>query len=317
MPCSIRASGSVDVTSLTDSQAADAAASPFEDGAEVPRPRRLRVPRSFPWITVLVIAALFAAAVLGDLIAPHDMYEPNLMRRLQPPVWMEGGSWSYVLGADALGRDILSRLIGGARTSLTVALVGLIIGGGGGATLGIIGGYFGGRTDAVIMRVADATLAFPMILFAILLAMAMGSGLLTVVVAISLVLWARFARVIRSDVLVIREMDYVRMAIVAGASPWWILRRHILPNVANTLIVLAGLQVGWVITLEATLSFIGAGISPPTPAWGSMTADGREYIVTNWWVSFMPGAAIVVAVVAFTRLGDWLRDWLDPRLALD
>jgi peptide/nickel transport system permease protein len=278
--------------------------------------RRL-LPAGYPWITISVLIVFALLAIFGDFIAPHDMYELNIMQRLTPPFWMEGGSTDYLLGTDALGRDIFSRLIGGARTSLTVAIVGLIIGGGVGGAVGIIAGYFGGRVDDAIMRLADATLAFPIILFALLLSVSMGSGLLSVVIAISIVLWARFARVVRSDVLIVRDMDYVKMAKISGASSGWILWRHILPNVMNTLAVLAGLQVGWVIILEATLSFLGAGISPPTPAWGSMTAEGREYLITNWWVSFMPGATIVIAVVAFTRLGDWLRDWLDPRLPLD
>jgi len=268
----------------------------------------------YPWVAISVLAVLTFVAIFGDSIAPHDMYEPNLMKRLTPPFWMDGGSTDYLLGTDALGRDILSRLIGGARTSLTVALMGLVLGGGIGGAVGIVAGYFGGAIDDTIMRVADATLAFPIILFALLLSVSMGGGLLAVVIAISINLWARFARVIRSDVLIIRDMDYVKMAKISGASSIRILWRHILPNVMNTLAVLAGLQVGWVIILEATLSFLGAGISPPTPAWGSMTAEGREYLITNWWVTFMPGATIVIAVVAFTRLGDWLRDWLDPRL---
>ncbi|SRR6266566_2303114 len=271
---------------------------------------------SYPWVAVSILLLFVFLAIFGDFIAPYDMYELNIMKRLTPPFWMEGGSTDYLLGTDALGRDILSRLIGGARTSLTVAVIGLLIGGGVGGAVGIVAGYLGGRIDDVIMRLADATLAFPIILFALLLSVSMGSGLLSVVIAISIVLWARFARVVRSDVLIIREMDYVKMARVSGASSGWILWHHILPNVMNTLSVLAGLQVGWVIILEATLSFLGAGISPPTPAWGSMTAEGREYLITHWWVTFMPGATIVIAVVAFTRLGDWLRDWLDPRLAL-
>jgi peptide/nickel transport system permease protein len=272
---------------------------------------------SYPWVAISILLLFVFLAIFGDFIAPHEMYELNIMKRLTPPFWMEGGSTDYLLGTDALGRDILSRLIGGARTSLTVAVIGLLIGGGVGGAVGIVAGYFGGRIDDAIMRLADATLAFPIILFALLLSVSMGSGLLSVVIAISIVLWARFARVVRSDVLIIREMDYVKMARVSGASSAWILRHHILPNVMNTLAVLAGLQVGWVIILEATLSFLGAGISPPTPAWGSMTAEGREYLITHWWVTFMPGATIVGAVVAFTRLGDWLRDWLDPRLDLN
>jgi len=283
--------------------------------------RRFGLPRLFPagypWVAIVVVAMLVFVAIFGDFIAPHDMYEQNLMQRLVPPFWMDGGSTNYLLGTDALGRDILSRLIGGARTSLVVALIGLVIGGGIGGTVGIVAGYFGGLVDDLIMRLADATLAFPIILFALLLSVSMGSGLLSVVIAISIVLWARFARVVRSDVLIIRDMDYVKMARISGASSGRILWCHILPNVMNTLAVLAGLQVGWVIILEATLSFLGAGTSPPTPAWGSMTAEGREYLITNWWVTFMPGATIVIAVVAFTRLGDWLRDWLDPRLPLD
>jgi peptide/nickel transport system permease protein len=281
-----------------------------------PRRRRL-LPAGYPWITISVLGMLILVAIFGDFLAPHDMYDQDLMKRLLPPFWMEDGSTTYLLGTDALGRDMLSRLIGGARTSLVVAVVGLFIGGGIGGAVGIVAGYFGGHIDDAIMRVADATLAFPIILFALLLSVSMGNGLLSVVIAISIVLWARFARVVRSDVLIIRDMDYVKMAKISGASSAWILWRHILPNVANTLTVLAGLQIGWVIILEATLSFLGAGISPPTPAWGSMTAEGREYLITHWWVTFMPGITIVIAVVAFTRLGDWLRDWLDPRLPLN
>jgi peptide/nickel transport system permease protein len=280
------------------------------------RVRRRLLPAGYPWITIFVLTALVFIAIFGDYIAPHNMYDQDLMKRLRPPFWMDGGSINYLLGTDALGRDILSRLIGGTRTSLVVAIIGLVIGGGIGGAVGIIAGYFGGRVDDVIMRFADATLAFPIILFAMLLSVSMGSGLLSVLIAISIVLWARFARVVRSDVLIIRDLDYVQMAKISGASSARILWRHILPNVVNTLAVLAGLQVGWVIILEATLSFLGAGISPPTPAWGSMTAEGREYLVTNWWVTFMPGATIVITVVAFTRLGDWLRDRFDPKLML-
>jgi peptide/nickel transport system permease protein len=279
--------------------------------------RRRLLPAGYPWVALFILAVMIFLAIFGDFIAPHDMYEQDLMKRLLPPFWMAEGSVEYLLGTDALGRDILSRLIGGARTSMAVAFVGLMIGGGVGGVAGIVAGYFGGRIGDFVMRLADATLAFPIILFALLLSVSMGSGLLSVVIAISIVLWARFARVVRSDVLVIRDMDYVKMAKISGASSFWILRRHILPNVANTLTVLAGLQIGWVIILEATLSFLGAGISPPTPAWGSMTAEGREYLIDAWWATFMPGITIVITVVAFTRLGDWLRDWLDPRLPLD
>ena len=271
--------------------------------------------RGAPWAAFIVLLVFIVAALFGASISPHDMYAQDLMARLQPPAWLPGGTHEYLLGTDALGRDILSRLIGGARTSLAVVIAGLVIGGGFGAFAGITAGYFGGWVDEAIMRFADSTLAFPIILLAMLLSVSINNGLLSVILAISLVLWARFARVVRSEVLIVKEMDYVKLAEIAGASHLRITVRHILPNVLNTLIVLCGLQVGWVIILEATLSFLGAGISPPTPAWGSMTAEGRDYLDSAWWVAFMPGLTIVIAVTAFFALGDWLRERLDPRLS--
>ncbi len=267
-----------------------------------------------PWVSIFILFVFLMMAILGDLIAPQDMYAQNLMKRLEPPVWMEGGSWAHIFGTDALGRDILSRLIGGVRTSLAIGIIGLLIGGGIGGAVGIIAGYSGRYVDTIIMRLADASLSCPMILFALLLSVSLGSGITSALTAICMVIWAPFARVVRSEVLVIREMDYVKVAQISGASSIRVLFRHILPNVANTLIAFAGLQIGFIIILEATLSFLGVGISPPTPAWGSMTAEGREYLATHWWVSVIPGTAITITVVAFTLFGDWLRDRLDPRL---
>jgi len=213
-----------------------------------------------------------------------------------------------------MGRDLLTRMIYGARVSLLVAVLSLILGGGVGAAVGLIAGYYGGRLDAFIMRVADTTMAFPIILFAILFVVVVGGSLGTTVVAVAMVLWARYARVIRGEVLSLRERDFVAQARIAGASSTRIILVHLFPNVTNTLIVLLSLQVGWVIIVEASLSFLGAGIPPPTPTWGSMIAEGRDYIASAWWVSFFPGLAILATVLSFNLLGDWLRDALDPKL---
>ena len=231
-----------------------------------------------------------------------------------PPAWLDGGTTSHLFGTDSLGRDIFSRIIVGARASLIVAVVALAAGSVLGGFIGLVSGYYGGRVDAVIMRIADATIAFPLILLALLLTVILGPGILSVVLAASAVLWARFARLIRSEVLSVKERDYVRLARVAGASNLRIMIVHILPNVLNSLIVLLTLQLGFVIILEATLSFLGAGIPPPTPTWGQMVAQGRDYISTAWWLSLLPGAAIAIVVLAFNLLGDWMRDHLDPKL---
>ena len=195
-----------------------------------------------------------------------------------------------------------------------VAIFTLIVGGGVGTIIGLLAGYYGGRLDAVLMRTADSTLAFPIILFAILLVVTLGANMANVVIAIALVLWARYARVIRGEVLAYKERDFIARARVSGCSDLRILTLHLFPNTVNTLLVLLTLQVGWVIIVEASLSFLGAGIPPPTPAWGAMVADGREYVDTAWWVSAFPGIAIMLTVIAFNLFGDWLRDALDPKL---
>ncbi|HET7341372.1 MAG TPA: ABC transporter permease, partial [Methylomirabilota bacterium] len=231
-----------------------------------------------------------------------------------PPAWQDGGSRAHPLGTDALGRDMLSRLVYGARVSLTAAACALLAGGGVGLAVGIVAGYAGGRVDAALMRVVDATLSFPTILIALLLAVSLGQGLRTIVLAIALIIWARFARVVRGEVLAVKARDFVALARVHGCSGGRIMAVHILPNVTNTFMVLLTLHIGFVIIVEASLSFLGAGIPPPTPSWGQMVADGRSYIASAWWISVVPGAAIMLVVLAFNLFGDWLRDWLDPRL---
>ena len=270
--------------------------------------------RRLPIFQLIVIGVFVIMALFGHWLAPNDPYETSLRARLLPPAWMEGGDARYFLGTDRLGRDVLSRIVVGALPSFKVALAALVFGSILGSFVGMIAGYLGGRVDAIIMRFADGTMAFPLILAALLLAAVIGPGGPTVVIAACIVLWARFARLIRSEVLSVKERDYVKLARIAGASNWRIMIAHILPNVLNSVVVLLTLQLGFVIILEATLSFLGAGIPPPTPTWGQMVADGRDYLETAWWLSVFPGLAIAVVVLSFNLLGDWLRDHTDPRL---
>ncbi len=275
---------------------------------------RLAALRRAPVVPLGIIIILVLTALLANVLTPYSPVNISLPDRLRPPFWEQGGSLAHPLGTDPMGRDLLTRLIYGARISLLVGFLGLLVGGGVGAGLGLIAGYAGGRLDAFLMRVTDTTLSFPIILFAILLVVILGGSLLTVVFAVALVLWARFARVIRGEVLSIRERDFVAQARIAGSSSVRIMRVHLFPNVLNTLVVLLSLQIGWVIIVEASLSFLGAGVPPPTPTWGSMIAEGRDYIASAWWVSFFPGLAILVTVLAFNLFGDWLRDALDPTM---
>ena len=275
---------------------------------------RFRALRRAPVVPLAIIILLVCTALLANVLTPYSPVNISLPERLRPPFWEQGGSLAHPLGTDPMGRDLLTRLIYGARVSLLVGFLGLLAGGGVGAALGLIAGYAGGRVDAVLMRITDTTLSFPIILFAILLVVILGGSLLTVVFAVALVLWARFARVIRGEVLSIRERDFVAQARIAGSSSVRIMRVHLFPNVLNSLVVLLSLQVGWVIIVEASLSFLGAGVPPPTPTWGSMIAEGRDYIASAWWVSFFPGLAILVTVLAFNLFGDWLRDALDPTM---
>jgi len=270
--------------------------------------------RSYPLLSVFVLLVLLVIpALTADWLAPHDPTFGVIMDRRLPPVFF-GGTWEYPLGTDRLGRDILSRIMYGARVSLSISLVGIFVGGFLGVSLGMLAGYFRGWTDIIIMRLVEISLALPAILLALVLAAANGPSFQTIIIVVAFVLWALYARQVRGEVLSIRERDYVARARVAGASHFRIMVRHILPNVANTIIVLATLQVGSVIILEAALSFLGLGIPRPTPAWGMMVADGRQLIVSAWWISFFPGLAITLTVFSLNLLGDWLRDRLDPKL---
>ncbi len=278
------------------------------------RPTLLRRLKSLPLVSITILLFLFILpALTADWLAPHDPIRGKIPDRLQPPAFF-GGSLEYPFGTDRLGRDILSRIMHGAKVSLSVSIVGILVGGVLGTVLGLVAGYFRGIADAVIMRLVDITMALPSILLALVLAVAVGPSFQTVIIVIAFVLWALYARQIRGEVLSIRERDYVARARVSGSSHARIILRHILPNVANTIIVLATLQVGSVILLEAGLSFLGVGIPKPTPAWGLMVADGRQLIVSAWWIAFFPGLTITLTVLALNLLGDWLRDRLDPKL---
>jgi peptide/nickel transport system permease protein len=270
--------------------------------------------RRLPVIPTTIIVVFILVSLFGEWLTPATAYEQNLRLRFLPPSWLEGGDARFLLGTDNLGRDILSRIIVGARASFIVAISALTFGSALGSIIGLASGYFGGKLDTFIMRAADGMMAFPLVLAALLLVAVIGPGVHTVVIATSLVLWARFARLIRSEVLSVRERDFVKLARIAGASHMRIMFIHILPNVLNSVVVLLTLQLGFVIIVEATLSFLGAGVPPPTPTWGQMVSAGRTYIETAWWISVFPGLAIAAVVLAFNLMGDWLRDHLDPKL---
>jgi peptide/nickel transport system permease protein len=265
-------------------------------------------------IPAFVLAVLLFIAIFAPAVAPHPPNKMSLTKRLQPPAFVMGGSRAYILGTDKLGRDILSRAIYGARVSLSVSLLVILITSTCGTILGISAGYLGGRVDGFIMRITDVSLCFPALLLAMLLAVSLGPSFLTVVLSMSILGWAPYARLIRGETLKLREADFVAQARIIGSSALRIMVRHIFPNIINPLIIMMTLSVGMLILTESTLSFLGFGIPPPTPSWGSMVSDGRSLIERAWWISFFPGIAIGLVVLSGNFLGDWLRDKLDPRL---
>jgi peptide/nickel transport system permease protein len=268
-----------------------------------------------PIIPICIILGFALFAIFADAIAPHDPQIGVLGERFKPPVWQAGGSDKYLLGTDHLGRDVFSRLIFGARVSLVVAFTAVIIAGCIGTFLGILAGYLGGWVDQIIMRVTDTWLAIPGLTFAIFLAAVVGPSAMNIVIILGAVYWTRYARVIRGEVLSLRERDFVRLAIVAGCSKRTIMLRHILPNVMNSAIVIGTLMLGVVIVSEASLSFLGVGVPPPQPAWGLMLADGKKGLMAGyWWLTVLPGSCIVLMVLAANLLGDWLRVKFDPQL---
>jgi len=271
--------------------------------------------RGFPLIPVTILLFIAFVAIFADVLAPYDPQVGSLARRFRPPAWQDGGSMAYLLGTDHVGRDVLSRLIFGARVSMIVGITAVLVAGVIGTLLGILSGYLGGWADQVVMRVTDTWLALPALTFAIFLAAIVGPSELNIILILGLVYWTRYARVIRGEVLSLKQREFVRLAIVAGCSKRIIMWRHILPNVINSAIVLATLLLGVVIVTEASLSFLGVGVPPPKPAWGLMMADGKKGLMVGyWWLTVFPGICIMLMVLSANLLGDWLRVKLDPQL---
>ena len=269
----------------------------------------------FPVIPTAILVAIALLAVFAEVIAPYNPEIGTLGDRFRPPFWQAGGSEAHLLGTDHLGRDVLSRLIYGARVSMVVGLTAVVIAGVLGTGLGIISGYLGGWVDQAIMRLTDTWLALPALTFAIFLAAIVGPSELNIIIILGAVYWTRYARVVRGEVLSLKEREFVRLAIVAGCSKRTIMWKHILPNVVNSAIVLATLMIGVVIISEASLSFLGVGVPPPKPAWGLMLADGKKGLMAGyWWLTVLPGCCIMLMVLSANLLGDWLRVKLDPQL---
>jgi len=272
--------------------------------------------RRMPWLMRLGLGFLLLLAVLA-VIAPWVVQDPerqSLRVRLKPPTWEGADGRAHLLGTDHLGRDVLARVVFGSRVSLVVGLAAVTVGGLIGSTLGLIAGYRGGRVDAVIMTVADAQLAFPFVLLAIGIIAVLGPSFPTLVVVIGLSGWVSYARILRAQVLVLRGREFVEAIRGLGGSVARVVLRHVLPNVLASLVVVATLELARSIILEATLSFLGLGIQPPTPSWGGMVQEGREYLDSAWWISTFPGIVLMVTSIVVSRTGDWLRDILDPTL---
>lgn len=283
------------------------AAEPFV----VPGRRERRWP---PAVPLAIVLGLVFCGVFAPWIAPHSPVEGSLGDRLASPFGLEGAKPGHPLGTDRHGRDTLSRLLHGARISLAVSIVGITLTGAAGSLIGLLAGFFGGWVDVILMRLVDISLSLPGILIAVLLSVVFEPSFTNVIIVVVFLLWPSYARLVRGETLAVKQQEFVALARVAGCGSGTIMFRHIVPNLAPSVLVLATLHVGYVIVLEAALSFLGVGIPPPTPSWGVMVADGRGLIERAWWVSILPGIAILVTVLSLNILGDWVRDRLDPKL---
>lgn len=269
--------------------------------------------RGVPLLAIGVLLLFIFFGLFGPFILPHDPNYMDLALALKPPFWEDGGTTSYLLGTDELGRDILSRIIGGARISLQVGFMVVAFAGSIGSAVALISGFIGGKIDMAFMMLTDMFLALPYLLIAIVLAAVLGPSKNNIIFILAFLGWDGYARVLRSEVLRIKEADFVNLARVAGCSNFRIMVREIFPNIVNTLIIMATLQVGFVIIAESSISFLGLGVPPPEPAWGTMVADGRDFLTTSWWICLWPGLAILFTVLSCNLLGDWLRLRLDPK----
>ena len=277
-------------------------------GTLEPRRRFGRV----PWLPLVLLAPLVVFGIGGKHVAPHAVTAFNLDATLQPPVFMHGGAWTHLLGSDPLGRDTFSLLIVGARTSLIISVVGVALAGAVGVLVGVAAGSRRGALDEALMRIVDMQLAVPPILLAVLLAGALGGGLRTVIATIAVAFWPTYARIVRGETLALKQRDFVQLAVVAGSGPVRIARKHLLPNLLSSIVVVGTLQLGAAVGVESALSFLGLGVQAPNTSWGLMISDGKGYLDTAWWVATFPGVAIAMTVLGANLLGDWLRDELDP-----
>ncbi len=287
---------------------------PTPSGLRSRLPWLLRSPGALfgvPVVLLVIVTALFA-----PYVSPHDPFEQNLSLRLQPPFWEEGGELSRPLGTDQFGRDLFSRIILGGRASIIVGVSAVLLSALLGIPIGLIAGYSRGRVDEVIMAIADVQYSFPFIFLALVLSYLLGPSLRNTVLALGFAGWVTYARVTRGEVLSIRERDYILAARAIGCSTTRTIVRHVLPQVVTPLIVVGTLQTAWMIVVEASLSYLGMGVQPPTPSWGNILAEGRLHILNSWWYATFPGIAITITVLGLNMLGDWLRDVLDPRSRL-
>lgn len=268
-------------------------------------------------IGLIIVLILLAIAPLASFLAPYDPAQTHPEHILQPPIWMEGGNADYILGTDQLGRDMLSRLIYGTQISLVVGLVAVAIAGFIGGILGLVSGYFGGIVDTLIMRFVDAFIAIPGLLMTLVILTIVGPSLATLIVVLGITNWVNYARIVRGEVLSLKEREFVKAAQSIGVSHFKIMLKHLIPNAASSFIVTATLSVASTIIAEAALSFLGMGIQPPAVSWGLMLNSGKDYLAGTWWVATLPGLAITITSLGIIFLGDWLRDVLDPRMPME
>jgi peptide/nickel transport system permease protein len=293
--------------------AADSLRSP-DAAREIARRHRRARWRRMPLVSMAILALVVIVAIVGPLLGSIDPFSGTLSTALKPPIWMDGGTWANPLGTDQLGRDVLSRLVVGARMTLLVAICGVVGSALVGTAIGLVAGYFGGWIDAVLMRITDATLAIPLLVLGLALATTLGPGIVNVVVVVTAVSWAFFARLVRGEVLHVRRLEFVLAAQIAGIPRRRILARHVLPNVLAPILVMSSLQIGNTIILAASLSFLGLGVPEPQPEWGLMLANSRDYLSMMPHLVVIPGVALGLLVLSANLVGDWLRDRFDPHL---
>jgi peptide/nickel transport system permease protein len=275
-----------------------------------------KINKKIPYLGLICLAIFFSCVIFANVISPYDPNEGELINATLPPFWAEDGSFEHILGTDMLGRDLLSRLIHGSRLSFIISVGCIGFYGSLGIVLGLVSGFFGGRTDMFIMRLADLWMSFPGFIVLLMLASVNGPSAATIIITFGIMGWPSYARIVRAECLSLKERDFVRLAKVAGCSDLRIMFSHIFPNLVNTIIIMATIEVGGIIVATATMSFLGLGTQPPSCDWGLMLAEGRQYITYAWWLVTFPGIAIVIAVLGFNLTGDWLREVLDPKQKL-